>query len=269
MARDTNRSGRSSRRGRSSAPAEANASPAGGVDLAGVLREAGVAEERIPETIATIRAMSDAQAGEGTAPAVPTPAPPDSPVEMNVATVADAIAHESQRWRARTRSVVRVARLSRVQGHRDTLWAIEPDLLPSPRVSFVGRAIHKGTSGSQRAIAYEAIYLNISAENDQLLTPAMRRSVMTLSQRLVEGQTTPDQNNSAVTVLIRPLRRRTAVLVRALQYAEERKQGKDRVYNLTPIGQQVFNNWPDWHAPDAIPGGGADEADAGEAPSGD
>lgn len=275
MARDTNRSGRSSRRGRSSAPVEANASPAGGVDdLARFVGPAGVSEERISETTATARAVSDAQAGEGTPPPVPTPAPLDSPAELNVASAAAALAAERDRWRARTRRVVDIARSrpTPLQGIRDAFWTWELVVLSGqPRISYVGRAIFRRTEGTASGIGYIGIFTAINEANSSLL-PETVRLALPIAEH---GSTASDpdekttQQRKATSTLSKNLNCRIEVLTRrSLQYAVVLQTSRGKHYRLTPSGEQVFNNWPNWHAPDAIPVESAGETDAEEADAG-
>jgi hypothetical protein len=269
---------RSRRRRGSIAPTGVNASQAGGVDLAGVLREAGIAEERIPETIATIRAISDAQAGEGTPPPAPTPAPLDSPGEMNVATAGDAVVAEANRWRQRTRAAISAGRASTLHAHQDHLWTWEWNALRGkrPRISFVGRAIHANTQRPGCVADYITIFETIDHENRDLLPDSLQRAIDVVL-RGPSGQTTNERRNekkSATSALRKNLDHRLEWLTGWLRYVTAQKGCHKTDYRLTRLGSQVFNNWPDWHAPDAIPVNNAGEtdaegADAGEEPSGD
>lgn len=279
MARDTNRSGRSSRRGRSSAPAEANASPAGGVDLAGVLRGAGVAEERIPETIATIRALSDAQAGEGTPPPVPTPAPLDSFGEMTIASAASDFSADREWYRELTSTALAAGKTAILDARRDGLWAMEWKVLRQkvPRASFVGRAIRSTTRRHTSRTGYIQIYETIKVANDRLLSESLRNAL----QIIRDGPTaeTQDQrrkqSTDASSLIRKNLDVRLSLLADDLHYVEAERGTQGKQYKLTPRGRRVFDGWPKWDTADAMPGVGAgesapeEEADAGTSPSSD
>ena len=234
----------------------------GGVDLADVLQEEGVNEQRIPEVLAFIRSLSDAQANVKSTPPVPTPAPLDSSAELVVAASADILVEERERWRARTRQAIQSGRASGIDGCRVTFWDLEVIVPGAPRSSFVGRAIHEKAPGShptESPVIYDAIY----EANQDLLPPSIRLAVQTLRLRLEKDRTTREQNNSAASAVTKNLTPRIKLLVERPQYAEAKKRGRTGKYRLTHLGRQVFEGWPDWHETDANPWGGT------EPPTGD
>lgn len=259
---------RSRRRRGSIAPTGVNVSQAGGVDLAGVLREAGVAEERIPETIATIRAISDAQAGEGTPPPAPTPAPLNSRGEMNVATTGDAVVAEANRGRRRTRAAINAGRASTLHARQDGLWAMEWDLLRGkpPRISFVGRSIHVNTQRPGCVADYITIFETINHENRDLLPDSLQRAIDVIQNGATGGTELERRRNrtSATSALRKNLDHRVAWLIRALRYATAQESDTKTNYRLTRLGSQVFSNWPRWDSPDANPTPDTEEMTAEE-----
>ena len=242
-----------SRRSRREAQTAGDAAP-GEVDLAEVLRREGIVEERIPEAVSLIRAMSDAQAGEDTPPPVPIQPPVESAEERRVAIAADAVLAETERWRVRTRRVIATARATTTQGHRDSLWDLELQVLADrPRISYVGRGIHQRTRASRSVATYSGVFEAINAANSSLLSETVCNAL-----RLVrDGSTAIDplekrrQEKSATSTLRKNLDKRIYVLVNRMRYATAR-QGRNSVeYRLTKVGDAVFNGWPDWHSPDA------------------
>lgn len=242
-----------SRRSRREAQTAGDAPP-GEVDLAEVLRREGIVEERIPEAISLIRAMSDAQAGEDTPPAVPMPPPVESAEERRVAIAADAVLAETERWRVRTRRVIATARATTTQGRRDSLWALELPVLPRlPRISYVGRGVHQRSQGSSSGATYIDVFEAINDANSSLLPESVCQAM-----RIVrEGSTAIDpkenrrQEKSATSTLRKNLDPRIAVLINPMRYATTRQGRISMEYRLTQVGNAVFNGWPDWHAPDA------------------
>lgn len=224
----------------------------GGVDLADVLRSEGVNEQGIPQVLALIRSLSDAQADENSTPFAPTPAPLNSHPELMVVATADALLEEKQGWWARTRQAIQSGRARDIDGCRVTFWDLEVIVRGAPRSSFVGRAIHEKASRlhpTESPAIYDAIY----EANQNLLPPSLQLAVQTLRLRLEEDRTTREQNNRAASAVTKNLTPRITLLVARLQYAEVQKRGRTGKYHLTDFGRQVFENWPDWHESDANP----------------
>jgi len=228
-------------------------------DLSELLREYGVDESRISEAVAGIRALSDAQAGEGPPPTAPEPAPIDSTAELNVAAAGGGMIAEVERWKERAEAVIRSGRADAIRAHRDLLWGLEPaHFRDLPRASFVGHAIHERTSARNRRINQTSLYEAIYRANRLLLPAAIQRAVETLERRHIEGATTRKQNNNASSTVTKHVNRRVLLLQNSnLRYVES-QQGRNQLEVwLTPRGRRVFNGWPDWGEPEASPNGGA------------
>ena len=278
MARDTNRSGRSSRSGGRVATTAVNLSQAGGVDLAAVAQHGAVDAMQIQLTDEVARPMSDAQAGEGTPPPVPTPAPLASSAEMNVAAAADDLLAERDRYRGLAEAALATAKKSILDTQRDWLWATEWKILRGnlPRASFVGHAIRWETRSRKARKGYIQIYETINLANDRLLSETLR-SAMRIIRDGPTGESPSQrrkQSTFASSCVRKNMNTRLSLLADVLHYVEPEQSGLGEEYRLTPRGRRVFNGWPPWDAPDAIPGGGAgetaaEEADADDAPSGD
>jgi hypothetical protein len=217
-------------------------------DLLELLREYGVNESRISEAVAGIRALSDAQAGEGPPPTAPEPAPIDSTAELNVAAAGEGMIAEVERWQERAEAVIRSGRADAIRAHRDLLWGLEPaHFRDLPRASFVGHAIHERTSARNRRINQTSLYEAIYRANRLLLPAAIQRAVETLERRHIEGATTRKQNNNASSTVTKHVNRRVLLLQDSnLRYVES-QQGRNQLEVwLTPRGRRVFNGWPDW-----------------------
>jgi len=223
------------------------------VDLAEVLRREGIVEERIPAVVSLIRAMSDAQAGESVPPPVPIPPPVESDEESRVATAAATVISEGDSTADQARTATAGVEPTALQGIRDQLWAWEPRFFrDSPRASFVGRAIHVRASGRHAPNSSE-IYDAIFTANDSLLSQALQSAVETQRQRVTESRMETGRNNAASSKITKNIGRRIKLLAEELGYVEVRKTRIESRYLLIGLGQQVFDEWPNWHARDAIP----------------
>lgn len=272
MAKKKSSASRSRRGHRSSALTDATTSQAPGENIAEVAQQGGVTEQNITLTTGVVRTVSDSQAGEGTPPPVPTPAPIDSPTEMNVATTGDAVVAEANRWRRRTRAAINAGRASTLHAHQNDLWAMEWDLLRGkpPRISFVGRSIHVNTQRPGCVADYITIFETINHENRDLLPDSLQRAIDVIRNG-PSGQTTAEQRDeitAATSALSKNLKHRVGWLIGRLRYALRQKEGRTAHYRLTRLGSRVFNGWPPWNAPDAIRGEIADETDAEETDAG-
>jgi len=229
----------------------------GGVDLADVLRSEGVNEQGIPQVLALIRILSDAQADENSTHSAPTPAPLNSHPELMVVATADALLEERQGWRARTRQAIQSGRASGIQGRRDSLWALEPPVLQmkTPRISFVGRAIHANTNPVALIANYVTIFETINRARAALLPETVRQALRIIHNGPGEGSKAEKRkrDTSARSTLRKTLDGRIDWLVNRLSYAETMPGNRGEVYHLNRLGRQVFENWPDWNDPDANP----------------
>jgi hypothetical protein len=241
-------------------PAHVSSTPATGregqaADLAEVVRENDVDPGGTTEVVVSARMLSDAQSGDGPPPPAPAPAPIDSPAELNVTAAGEALVAEVERWRERAEAAIRSGRADAVRGRRDSLWALEPaHFKDSPRASFVGRAIYDRSDGRNRKIGQTSLYVAIYQANRRLLPAAIQRAVETLENRVIEGANTAKENNKASGQVIRHVARRLLLLqLPHLHYVESRQGRSHLEFRLTPRGRRVFNEWPDWHKPDANP----------------
>jgi hypothetical protein len=229
----------------------------GGVDLAEVLRREGVDEQRIPDVLAMIRSLSDAQADENSAPSAPTQTLIDSPAGLIVAASANAVVEERERLRARTRQAIQSGRASGIQGRRDSLWTLEPPVLQmkTPRISFVGRAIHANTNPVALIANYVTIFETINRARAALLPETVRQALRIIHYGPGEGSKAEKRkrDTSARSTLRKTLDGRIDWLVNRLSYAETMPGNRGEVYRLNRLGRQVFENWPDWNDPDANP----------------
>jgi len=229
----------------------------GGVDLADVLRREGVDEQRIPDVLAIIQSLSDAQADENSAPSAPTPTPLDSTAGLTVAASADALVEERERWRARTRQAIHSGRLSDTWGRRNTLWVLETRVLKGPpRASVVGRALHVRSGRSRSSVSCEGVCEAIYNNNSTLLSNALRRAVE-ITRNGPTGETQPERRRQA-TGASSAIKKRTNERVELLSpdflgYAESVHGKNGEEHRLTRAGEKVFDGWPDWHDPDANP----------------
>jgi len=228
-------------------------------DLAEVLREYGVDPARIPEAIADIRAVSDAQSGDGPSPAAPTPAPVDSTVELNVATAANAVVVENEATATQARTAISGGHATFVDGVRQS-FSVADGLFVSgmPRSVFVGRAIHEKT-GNTPSTDGPTIYEYLYDLSNQFLTTTMQVAVRTLKLRLEEGRTTRPRNNSASAAVRKNIKPRITLLM-SFDYVEAQKTRGTWRYWLTDLGRQVFNGWPNWPAHDVAPNAGNEPA---------
>jgi hypothetical protein len=229
----------------------------GGVDLADVLRREGVDEQRIPDVLAIIRSLSDAQADENSAPSAPTPTPLDSTAGLTVAASADALVEERERWRARTRQAIHSGLASDMSGRQNTLWVLEPRVLRGPpRASFVGRALHVRSVGSRRSVSCEGVCDAIYGNNPLLLSNTLRQAVE-ITRNGPIGATQPERRRQATgassAIKKRTTERVELLATELLRYAESLEAEKGEEHRLTRVGRRVFDNWPNWHHPDANP----------------
>ena len=242
-------------RRRSSASDETTTSEDRGTDLAEVVRENGVSEAGITSADAMIGVLSDSQAGESAPPPVPMPPPVETAEERRVATAADAVIAERGRWQARARRLIAAGRAYRHQGMRDSLWAMELHVLRGrPRISYVGRAIREKTKESQAGATYIDIFDTINSENSSLLSDTLCRAV----RIAVSGSTATDpderrrEEKSATSTLRKNLDKRIGPLTN-WRYVTRGQSRSSATYLLTSLGKKIFDEWPNWHARDAIP----------------
>jgi len=232
-------------------------------DLAGVLREYGVNPSRIPEAIVAIRAVSDAQSGDGPPPPTPTPAPIDSVAELNAVTAGSHVVSENERIGTQMRPGATNHTSTDPRECQSMLWAIECEVIRGlPRTSFVGRAIQIRTNGRTAGTPYVDIYETINGANDQLL-PETIRQALRVTLNIAEGETKEERrrrSTAASSALRKNLDPRIRVLADKLGYVEVIQDDRAEKYRLTVFAQQVFNGWPPWHEPDAIPNDGDEPA---------
>ena len=164
------------------------------------------------------------------------------------------------------------SRPTRLQGIRDAFWTWELVVLAGPpRISYVGRAIFRRTERTTSGIGYVGIFTAINEANSSLLPETVRLALPiaehgSTASDPVERRTQATRATSTITKNLGP--RIDVLTSRSLQYAVVLQTRRGKHYRLTPSGEQVFNNWPNWHAPDAIPSG-ADESTPDEADGGD
>jgi hypothetical protein len=231
-------------------------------DLAELVRENDVDPGGTTEVVVSTRVLSDAQSGNGTPPAAPTPAPVDSTAEVNVATAAEAMAAEVERWRERTKAVIRTGRAEAIRGRQDSLWALEPKHLKKPpRLSFFGRAIRERTADTTATTVARAIFNKINEQNPQLLSAAIL-SALQVSVMATEGAGASRRRaqTDASATIAKEAKKRADLLQNKLGYAEVLGRSGDYSFRLTRLGRQVFNEWPRWREPDAIPDDGDEPA---------
>jgi hypothetical protein len=234
-----------------------------GADLSELLRQYGVDESRISEAVADIRALSDAQAGEGPPPTAPAPAPIDSTAELNVVTAGGNVVSENERIGTQTRPGATDQTSTDLRECQSMLLAIECEVIPGlPRTSFVGRAIHIRTNGRTAGTSCVEIYETINGANDQLLPEPLRRAIR-VTRDGSEGETKEERrkrSKAASSALINNLKPRIRFLADRLRYVDAFRGDQSMEYRLTTFAQQLFNGWPAWRQPDAIPTAGAEPA---------
>ena len=230
----------------------------GSVDLADLLRREGVNEQQLPDLLALIRSLSDAQADENSTPSAPTPTPLDSPAGLRVAATAVAVLEERKGWRARTRQAIQSGRASEILGRQNTLWVLEPRVLRGPpRASFVGRALHEKSGGGRRSVSCEEVCDTIYGNKRLLLSDTLRQAVE-ITRNGPTGGTQSERRRQA-TDASSAIRKRTTerivlLATERLRYVVSLRGGKSEEHCLTRVGRRVFDHWPDWHDPDANPG---------------
>ena len=229
----------------------------GSVDLADLLRREGVNEQQLPDLLALIRSLSDAQADENSTPSAPTPTPLDSPAGLRVAATAASVLEERKGWWARTKQAIQSRQESETLGRQNTLWVLETRVLRGPpRASFVGRALHERSGGSRRPVSCEVVCASIYDNNPLLLSDTLRQAVE-ITRNGPTGETQPERRSQA-TDASSAIRKRTTVRIKLLateplRYADSLRGGKSEEHCLTRVGRRVFGHWPDWHEPDANP----------------